>query len=321
MINKKSVMTALVSLGVVLSSGNANAEQAATSVDAYFAPIHFEFDGKHLLPLDGQQAFLYEESTYVPLRFIAYSLNKAVDWDPDTYTVTVREPNNIEKVTIKEYRLNREVKDVVKDKVDTSKLSPTSIPVYFDQVQYVFDGEKKEPPEHLPGLIYQDSLYVPMRFMSEALGKKIAWDPDTYTVISSSTGNSEETSPEVKPNPSTNPIGTPGTGGTGAVTPAKPSLTSLVFNKGLELASMQSSAESTLRGYEASYKAATTDEKRAEIKSQAESFVAQVRSNFYSNMDAYESTLKGYGYETSSVDMYKSAFEQKVSDGRASVGQ
>lgn len=317
---KISTAALLASAGMMLSFGSASAEQMQTQIDAYYAPIHFEFDGKHLVPPDEQKGFIYEGSTYVPLRFIAYSLDKAVDWDPDTYTVTVREPSKSEKVSIQEYKINREVKNVLKEKVDTSLLAPTSIPVYFEQVEYVFDGEKKQPPQDLPGLIYQDSLYVPMRFMSESIGKEINWDPETYTVTASTAGMVEEPTPDITPAPSPSPSPTPGGGAPGGGTTTKPSLDSLVVAKTIELYSTQSVVESMLRGYEASYKAAATDDERVAIESQAESYVAQVTADFHSNMDAYESTLRGYGYDTSSADMFRSAFDQKVAEGRASVG-
>lgn len=325
---KKGLSALLLASTVSLASlGSAVAEQVSTPINAYYAPIHFEFDGKYLVPPETQQGFIYENSTYVPLRFVANSLDKAVDWNQDTYTVTIREPNKVEQVTIKEYKMNREVQISAKLKVDASMLKPTSIPVYFEKVTYIFNGEEKVPSEDLPGLIYDGSLYVPMRFVSESIGKEIGWDSETYTIKASTTGKGEapeapEATPSPTPSPNPTPTPVPGAGGSGgAVTPSKPSLDSLVFSKGLELMSIKSNAESVLRGYEASYKAATTDAERAAIKSQAKSYVAQVTSDFYSNMAAYKSTLIGYGYETSSVTSFENAFEKSVSEESAKVGQ
>ncbi len=59
----------------------------------------------------------------------------------------------------------------------------SSIKVYFKSLKYVFHGVEKEPGENQKGFVYQDVTYVPLRFVSEALGKKVAWDDQTNTII------------------------------------------------------------------------------------------------------------------------------------------
>src|SRR5690606_28843675 len=62
----------------------------------------------------------------------------------------------------------------------------TRLKVGLAEVTYIFDGENKAPLEGYPGIFYKQRLYVPLRFVSEAIGKTIDWDPETYTVISKS---------------------------------------------------------------------------------------------------------------------------------------
>jgi hypothetical protein len=170
---------------LVMGSSSAYAEQTSVSAEVYFVPMHFVFDNIELAPPDGQRGFIYEGSTYVPLRFASYGVGKAVAWDGDTYTVTVGEPKSTDITSINEYLINATVKDSVIEKADISNLQPDTIDSYFEKINYVFDGEVKQPPEELPGMIFEDSLYVPMRFFSESVGKKIDWDQETYTVAAS----------------------------------------------------------------------------------------------------------------------------------------
>jgi hypothetical protein len=56
------------------------------------------------------------------------------------------------------------------------------IDVYFRKLQYYFDGESKQPPKDLQGFIYKDTTYVPLRFLSESLGKPVGWDDATSSI-------------------------------------------------------------------------------------------------------------------------------------------
>lgn len=54
--------------------------------------------------------------------------------------------------------------------------------VTYTPLKYVFDGEEKVPPVDQQGFVYNDRTFVSLRFMSESLGKKVGWDPATYTI-------------------------------------------------------------------------------------------------------------------------------------------
>ncbi|MDU0199648.1 copper amine oxidase N-terminal domain-containing protein [Paenibacillus sp. MAH-36] len=56
------------------------------------------------------------------------------------------------------------------------------IDVYFRKLQYYFNGENKQPPKDLQGFIYKDTTYVPLRFLSESLGKPVSWDDATSSI-------------------------------------------------------------------------------------------------------------------------------------------
>ena len=212
--SRSAVSLLLMFILLIGFGGQVSAEQASQKVDVYFVPMHFVFDGTQLAPPSDQQGFIYEGSTYVPLRFIAYSLNKAVQWDGDTYTVSIVEPNQQDKAVIDDYKV-KQAKTKKLTKVDTSQLSRTGIHVYPEKVTYVFDGMTKQPAVNLPGFIYENRLYVPMRFFSEAVGKKIEWDPVSYTVSAqteaglNSSGKSTLGSNDSKSSPTPVPTPTP----------------------------------------------------------------------------------------------------------------
>ncbi|TVY10393.1 copper amine oxidase N-terminal domain-containing protein [Paenibacillus cremeus] len=191
-------------------TGTAFAEQKASDIDVYYVPLQFEFDGEQYTPAEDQRGFIYEGSTYVPLRFISYSLNQGVKWDGDTYTVSVGEPSKIEKQEINEYNLNTKVRDAVKrDKFDASQLTPTTLTAYKEKVQYVFQGQSKEMASGTSGLFIDNRLYVPLRFFSESVGRQIEWDAVSYTI----SAKSKEA--PVAEQPQTDIPSTSGVGGSG----------------------------------------------------------------------------------------------------------
>ncbi|MCZ8521433.1 MULTISPECIES: peptidylprolyl isomerase [Paenibacillus] len=59
----------------------------------------------------------------------------------------------------------------------------SQIEVVFREIKYLFDGVEKQPTaEQGQSFIYNGTTYVPLRFVSEALGEKVEWDGDNNRI-------------------------------------------------------------------------------------------------------------------------------------------
>lgn len=72
----------------MLSGGAAYAATGSTSIEVVFEKLHYMFDGVEKQPA-GAQGFIYEGTTYVPLRFMSEQLGKEVQWDSGTKTIWI----------------------------------------------------------------------------------------------------------------------------------------------------------------------------------------------------------------------------------------
>lgn len=101
-------------------------------------------DNKSVVP------YIEDDRTFVPLRFISEAMGAEVGWDEATGGITLKNGENTVSVTIgsKAYTAGEE------------------------------SGEMDVSP-----VIREDRTFVPVRFVSEALGKAVYWDEATKSVI------------------------------------------------------------------------------------------------------------------------------------------
>lgn len=105
-------------------------------------------NGKPICFPDAQPGIV-QNRTLVPVRFVSEALGAKVDWDGDNRIVTISQPGKVIKLAI--------------DQIDVT---------VNDQVITL----------DVPAKIYFDRTFVPLRFVSEALGCKVDWDPNLYKV-------------------------------------------------------------------------------------------------------------------------------------------
>ncbi len=94
---------------------------------------------------------IIESRTLMPVRFISENFGCDVGWDNDTRTVTVKKDGK-----------------TITMKIDDNKLT--------------VDGEVKEMD--VPAQILDGRTFIPLRALTEALGKEVFWDPQGIVVIS-----------------------------------------------------------------------------------------------------------------------------------------
>jgi hypothetical protein len=319
-VTKRIKAAAGLSLALFMGmSTQAFAAQAPVDVNVYQIPMHFTFDGKEYAPPEGQQGFIYEGSTYVPIRFISYSLDKAVKWDADTYTVTIADPKETDKINIGEYKLNAQVQSKGNEKFDKSKLTPSKLNAYKEKISYVFDGKAKNPSEELPGYIVDGSLYVPIRFFSESVGKTINWDPETYTVSAITAPDKKD--PEVKlpeapkPDPLAPVVGGGGGGPVGGGAIVKPSLDSIKSETEAKLRQLQTKVSDELTALYNQYKIS----KDSSLIVLALTKISQADNEFNQIMNDMNTKLTNYGYDTSIIETYKQQYEQAKTDAKNNI--
>ncbi|WP_159887515.1 copper amine oxidase N-terminal domain-containing protein [Paenibacillus puerhi] len=313
-------------------SATAMAAQTPKNVDVYYVPLQFVFDGEQVAPPQDQQAFIYEGSTYVPLRFISYSLNKAVQWDGDSYTVSVEEPKEKDKLQIADFNLNTKVRDgKLRDKFDASQLTASPIEVYQEKVTYIFDGKEKEIGDELPGLFVDNKLYVPLRFFSESVGNKIEWNAQSYTITAVSPAKEkadkeaatkaaaekaaaqkaveEKKAADAKKDASTTPVGGGG-GSAGGGSSATKSQDAIVSPYLTRISAMESEAESYFVLAFGKYITAQPD-KQQEILANARAKLAEYNSRFDSWMVDLENELVASNYSTDKAAELRVQYEER----------
>jgi len=96
---KGALIGAIIGSTLTISTGVF--ADTAKQISAYLADhIQFQFDGEYKSTPEGQAAIMYNDSVYVPARFIAENTGAEVKWDPQTKTVRINtpEPEVIEKI-------------------------------------------------------------------------------------------------------------------------------------------------------------------------------------------------------------------------------
>jgi len=82
-----------VLIGALLTSGVVFAKQASETISVIYDNIKILIDGKEYRPTDGNgnevEPFIYNGTTYLPVRAIANAFDKEVDWEAQTSTVTL----------------------------------------------------------------------------------------------------------------------------------------------------------------------------------------------------------------------------------------
>ncbi|MEK3717086.1 stalk domain-containing protein [Paenibacillus sp. FSL R7-0333] len=298
--------------------------KASNSIKVQNVDVTMLFDGVALQPPAGQHVFMYNNTTYVPLRFMSYALQKSVSWDAKNLKVTVAEPSSSEMVVIKEYLMNA-----------TSSPSFTAKNITLNNVNasYVFSGSTKALPAGQSSYLLNGSIYVPLRFLSESVGNSISWNPKTKTITANSK-NYEENTASAKPTdkgpspsasatpapaatPTAEPGGAAGGSGSAGTGSGKVSYESITSETEAKLSALQAQSTSTLLAIAFEYVGATDAATKQSIKAKGLEQLASFKASFNSIIADAEQKLNTNGYSTAIIAQYRAAFEADLDKGRA----
>ncbi|WP_260510286.1 copper amine oxidase N-terminal domain-containing protein [Paenibacillus typhae] len=297
-------------------SASAAAVAVTDSIKVQSMDVKMIFDGASIQPPTGQYVFIYNNSTYVPIRFVSYALQKSVSWDAKNLKVTVAEPSSSERVVIKEYLMNA-------GSANTSVTAAKNIVLNKVKASYVFNGATKAVPAGQSSFILNGSLYVPLRFLSESVGNKISWDQKTKTITAASAGYQEQSggstggaTPSVTATPA--PTSAPSAGGGSAGT-EKVTYEQITSATEAKLAALKSQSYATLSSTYLQYLLAD-DASKPSILATGKEQLASFTASFNSIVADCEKQLVANGYSTDVIAVYKAAFEKDLADAKAGLG-
>ncbi len=296
------------------------------------------FDGQELKLPENQHSFIYQGRVYLPIRYISYALQQTVGWDGKKLQVTVDEPNEKELA-----ELQKQLVDNSSSKAQSFK--SVTLPVRTIKATLLFNGKAKALPEGQAMFIYNGTIYVPVRFLAEAIGTELNWDPVSRTVNGESASYRAQFNEETVPGkPGENNGGTTGNGGAagendagagsqpgagggsggggtgGGVAPAKPTYEQITASAQSSLESLRDRCKTTLLGMAEKYFAAADAAVKAQIKAEISAEVDNCTSQFESLLSGISSNLSSNGYSTDIIEEYRKAFEAEMAAGKAFAG-
>jgi hypothetical protein len=324
MFTKKLIATILSGVVVVgvTSAPSQQVYAAAKQLQVVKAPLSFVFDGRQLVPPAGEEGFLYQNTTYVPLRFMANALEKEVRWDNATSTVYVDEPTEQRLIVIRELNMNNVIKDEGSGTGGAStvrKAQWKSLSMYIKPISYVFDGVKKAPVSGQSGMIYNNKIYVPLRFVSESVGRKIDWNPKTFSIqVNSSgtvakqptgTGDGAPSDGTIDMQPGTENGGVilfPGGGGGGST----PTYDSLIAAAEGSISSLKDRCQSELSPLAEQFLTAKTLDEQLAVYAQGQQKLTECDNSFNEILKQLEAELTKYKYSTKIIAQYRSEYKK-----------
>ena len=152
-------------------------EQRKVTLDIIYRGLQIVVDGVTITPRnavgDFVEPFLYQGTTYLPVRAVAEALDRKVDWDGETGTVYITTTSGLPAAP-----------KPGDGTPGTDVRKPVEV-IYRD-IGIVIDGDPIMPCDaagnYVEPFLISGTTYLPIRAVAEALGKEVGWDGDTGTV-------------------------------------------------------------------------------------------------------------------------------------------
>lgn len=152
-----------------------HAETAQKKVQVFFKDINLYVDSVPLNLFDGSgryiEPFIFNDTTYLPLRAVAEALHMKVDWDQSLYCV--RLTSGIDAPATKIGTITR------------TGVSQQEILVSYHDISIFVDGIRLSASSGstlVEPFLYNDTVYLPLRIVAEATNSIVDWDPETNSI-------------------------------------------------------------------------------------------------------------------------------------------
>ncbi|MBD2847548.1 copper amine oxidase N-terminal domain-containing protein [Paenibacillus sp. IB182496] len=330
--------TALLSGAVAPTAGAAGEGREAIQVQSRYVSMHF--DGARVSLPNGQYAFIHKGTTYIPLRLAANALQKQVTWTSSTRTVTLSEPTPAQREELREWLGHAAQTEPQPYPVETLTAAPSS-------VNLVVLGESVTLPASTPIYNVDGFTYVPLRFLSEAVGARIGWDNQAKALTAESPAylaRLEQPDPSVQPDesgtdgeapdgeaPQSVPAPTPGGPGGNPILPGPAPgggdddtdddeaqrIKQAAYD---ELDALRSACKSAALALGVQYLSADSAE-RERLLAEGQDEVAACTADFERIMASAADELEAIGHSAAILDAFRDEFEAELEAGRELVEQ
>jgi len=184
---KKGFIFALISSVLLTASVQAKSSDESISVFYRNIKLNINSEATDLFDASGNyiEPFLYNNTTYLPLRAVAQALDMSVSWDAKTYSVGLTSGNSASETPAGE-------KNPLPEGAVDINVSYRDVSVKLDDKTLDLknaNGETVEP------FLYNNTVYLPLRNIAEATSSDVAWDGETSTISITSISPVSTTAP------------------------------------------------------------------------------------------------------------------------------
>lgn len=176
-INRAIISTFIVISCIIFTAILASAVHFEKNIKITYDNIRIFVNGAECTPVDvnenSVEPFIYNGTTYVPIRAISQAFGKKVNWNENYRTIEIEDSDNPSKSDVYS---TRNLTGYLEKNINVTY---DNIKIFINGKEYLpvdVNGNKTEP------FIYNKTVYVPIRAISQAFAKKINWD-DFYKVV------------------------------------------------------------------------------------------------------------------------------------------
>ncbi|MFC6333761.1 stalk domain-containing protein [Paenibacillus septentrionalis] len=299
---KAIILTVVCVLMITIGATPANAVSVQKNVVVYKADFHFVVDGKVYHAPKDTQGFLYNNRTYVPVRFASYMLEKWVEWNQATSTVSVKLPSENQLKQLQNYK-KQYLMPNVDVKKPASSLKKETIYALVDAAGYNFFGREQAIPEDVTTFMHKGTLYVPLRYFAELIQHDISYNSATKTITMNARNDSDNGNNGTDGTPTNPGTGNSGDntgegvipGAPGEITP--PTRAELVSAAEAQLKRMEASLVNRAYSLYSKYEKASTDEEKLMYLAEGSQAVKEADEQVKAIVDQLNKDLAKYDYE------------------------